>query len=150
MEHDWASERLADFEAGELPNQEIVRVRKHLEVCSACCDALEHWRQTRAALSRLTEPKPADPFIRQAMTRVKALPETQSSPGVFHIPDWRYPELGIAAAATVLFVVGYFGFPVETVSAETVLMSRKSSGAEWMNALQEPDKSALDILSEGT
>lgn len=145
MEHNWAQERLADFEEGQLPDTQMRSVLQHLEECSECREALQQWQQTRQAVATWVTPPPSPFFVDRAMARVESLPVRTKR----WVPEWLYPELGVAVAATILFVIGYLGVSSHSVSAETVLDSLQPSGSEWMSKLHRPDKSAVEILWEG-
>jgi anti-sigma factor RsiW len=145
MEHNQIQEQLADFEEGQLPDAQMRLVLHHLEGCPECREALRQWQQARQSVADCVTPEPSDSFVQRVMARVETLPAGSA----FRIPEWLYPELGVAAAATLLFVVGYFGVPLPTVSAERLLDSFQPRGGEWINTLHEPHKSAVEILWEG-
>ncbi len=144
MEHNRVQERLADFEEGQLPNPQMRTVLHHLESCAECREALQQWQQTRQIVATWVTQEPSSPFVDRVMARVESLPVRTKR----WIPEWLYPELGIAAAAAVIFVIGYFGVPSAHVSAETVLDSLQPAGSQWINTLHEPNKSAAEILWE--
>ncbi len=129
MEHNWVQERLADFEEGRLPDAQMRSVLQHLEECPECREALQQWQQTRQSVAALVTPAPSELFIDRVMARVESLP-VRVKPWV---PEWLYPEVGIAVAATILFVIGYFGIPADHVSAEMVFDSLQPSGCELMS-----------------
>ena len=156
MDHEWFKTRLSELQDAELPEEERRRILQHAGACPSCREQLEHWKGIRQALSGLLRVDSSDAFIGQVMTKVGTLPTPQ--PAVWRlgldrltswIPEWLYPELGIAAAALLLFAIGFFQQGLAAVSAESLLMSRQPRDIEWVRSPQPTGGAALEILWEG-
>lgn len=97
----------------------------------------------KQALSELLQPGPQEPFVRWVMAAVEALEVPAQPVGWWgrlsvlagRIPEWSYPELGLAAAALLVFVVTSFQ-PI-LVSSELLLLSRLPEVSQPISPLEE-------------
>ncbi|MCM8794337.1 MAG: zf-HC2 domain-containing protein [Candidatus Omnitrophica bacterium] len=135
MNHEWFQARLLDLQDEELPASQRQELLRHLQDCPACRQQVEHWNQTRQALSELGKWFfKEEPFVGRVMERIGTIPAYQPAGGfggLIRIPEWLYPELGLAAAAMVLFAIHMF-LQQPAVSSETLLLSRMPQDVQWM------------------
>ncbi len=139
MDHDWFRERLLDLQDAELPEEERRQVLRHAENCPACREQLEHWKQTRRVLSEIAGPAPSEAFVGRVMTAVQGVPSPQREEwrgrySVLRVPEWFYPEIGLAAAALALFMLSLFQQEAPlSVSSEVLLLSRMPQDSQWVS-----------------
>ena len=115
------------------------------------------WRQIRGALSKLLTVKPSETFVQQVMGKVEEIPAYQPAGWRLwldrltpRIPQWVYPELGVAAAALLLLALTFFQQATPAVSAEALLLSRQTRDIEWVSSPSSSGRRSLAILWEGT
>lgn len=146
MEHRWYEERLLDFQDAETSAEDRREMLHHLESCAACRERLQRWEAARRELTPLQKVPTSEPFVARVMAQVTA-PAARRIGWKIQIPAWIYPELGLAAAAALLFfMVG--STPQRPVSAEGLLVARFSPDMEWVGTAQPSQGAGLEILWE--
>ena len=139
MDHDWFRERLLDFQDAELSEDERRQVFRHAEGCPVCRERLEQWKQTRRILSEISGTVSSEVFVSRVMTEVQGNPVPRRGTGwrrrfaVLRVPEWLYPEIGLAAAALALFMLSLLQQETPlAVSSETLLLSRLPQDSQWV------------------
>lgn len=116
----------------------------------------KHWRETRQALLKLLTIKPSQEFVQQVMNKVGSIPAGQPVWRLWldrlfpPVPQWLYPEMGLAAAALLLMALNFFQQATPAVSAEALLLSRQTRDIEWVSSPSSSGRTSLAILWEGT
>ena len=144
MNHEWYQARLMEWKDAELPEGEREQVLGHLKACPSCRARVERWKQTRQSLSELGKGFfQESPFVGRVMEKIQGASEKRPRLRrfFFRIPEWIYPELGLAAAAVTLF----FAFSIlqhPDVSLETLLLGWSPADLQWIDETASPSPDA--------
>ena len=156
MDHDWFKTRLLELQDAELPELERQQILQHAQACPSCREELERWKVTQQALSGLLKVSPSDVFVERIMSKVETSPAPQlplCRRGFLEklaswVPEWLYPELGLAAAAVILFFT-LTSLQQVPVSTEALLLNRLPEGDQWIGLSQAADwTGSWNTLSE--
>jgi len=135
MDHEWYQTRLMEWKDPEFPEEEREQLLGHLKTCPSCQTRLERWEETRQSLSELGKGFfPESPFVGRVMEKIQGVPKKRSLRRrfFFQIPEWFYPELGLATAALVLFFA-FSALQHSDISLETLLLGWEPSDLQWID-----------------
>lgn len=119
-------------------------------------EELRNWKRIRQMLRHLLRIDSSDAFVERVMRKVEALPVPQPALRglgldrlTSRIPEWLYPELGLAAAATLLLLT-LASLQRMPVSTEALLLNRLPQEDQWIGLSHASDWTGnWNVLSEG-
>ena len=94
------------------------------------------YRKIKKSLVTALRVEPSEFFVERVMAQVEArsAPARRPAP-VLRVPAWLYPELGLAAAALLVFLLGTV--QRTPVSADTLLLGRLPREDRWVGMTED-------------
>jgi hypothetical protein len=108
LHHRRLQRSLVLYADGELPQNELARMHRHLESCATCRQKLADIRECRELLKIGRTPPfiPAEQLWRRIAGKIAASPSNRLDPGkIFTFANFRYLRWSLAAAALLLLSI---------------------------------------------
>lgn len=99
MNCNFAMSRMSCFVDGELPGDEMIALRRHLEACPPCREVYESERAAKKLLSALPEREASPDFEGRLLAAVRAATGSSEAPVPFWPTGRTVLAMGLAAVA---------------------------------------------------